>query len=262
MDFDRIVKIVEDRTGIAITGARLTRIRRLFEKSPDLFLGLESMPFQHENWQKVIDSLSVQETYFFRDVEVFDCVRKEILRELSKRFPSEGLKIWSAGCATGEETYTLAIVVLEYLKSLGFSFESIKDKVFILGTDISQRGIQRAREGLYKNIPMGSFRNFPEEFMKYLEPYGEGYRVTKEVRQITRFEVHNLLDSKPPIQDADLVVCRNVLIYFHDASKKRAYTNLVQALKKGGYLIMGPLENPGMGLEKRQCGRLVYYMKP
>lgn len=260
MNFEEVVKLVESKTGIQVAGARLARMKRLFEQEPELFIGLEREGIDQYRWQKVIDALSVQETYFFRDMEVFDCIRHHIFPEILKDSYHSGVKVWSAGCATGEETYTLAILLLETIRSLGYNLQT--DKLLVLGTDISKKAIEKAKEGFYKNMPMGPFRNFPTEFMKYFEHHSSGYKVKEEVRSMTRFEVHNLLDSSPPIKDVDFVVCRNVLIYFDEFSKEKAYRTLAQALRRHGYMLLGPLENPGTGFKKRQCGKLVYYEKP
>lgn len=258
MTLEEAVRLIERRTGITLSGSRLSRIKRLYEAEKSLFHGLENRAMSDVAWQKIIQAISVQETYFYRDAEVFDCIRDSILPDIIRREQGE-LKIWSAGCATGEEAYTLAIIALEAFRRMG------KDpwkRISVLGTDISEEAIRTARAGLYRDIPMGSFRKTSREFLRYFDQGERGFRVKEEIRKLVDFRVHNLVDPAPPLRDADLVVCRNVLIYFTEEAKEKAYDNLVLSMKRGGFLVLGPLDNPGRGLEKHICDKLVYFVKP
>lgn len=258
MDFSHVVRVIERKTGIKLSGNRLSRIRNLYETKKDIFVDLEFKGIEDPSWQMVISAISVQETYFYRDGDVFECIKEKILPELLLKEPF-GVNIWSAGCATGEEAYTLAMITFEVFRSMG---KDPRGKVSVLGTDISKHAIEVAEKGFYRDIPMGPYRGFPKELMKYFEIKEKGYRIRDEVREIVKFKLHNLMDANLPITDANLVLCRNVLIYFTEEAKERVYDNLVRSLKRGGRLIMGPLDNPGRGLERHLCKRVLYFVKP
>ncbi len=258
MNLEEVMRLIEKRTGISLCGSRLNRIKKLYETERSLFKDIERKDMNDPVWQKIIKAVSVQETYFYRDAEVFDCIKNTILPKIVQRNQSI-VKIWSAGCATGEEAYTLAIIAYEVFKGFGKESKSI---IQVLGTDISEDAIRTAKKGLYKDIPMGSFRKISREFLRYFDAGESGLRVKEEIRELVSFRVHNLVSPSPPLGDADLVVCRNVLIYFTDDAKERAYDNLVSSMRKGGFLVLGPLDNPGRGLEKHHCDRIVYFTKP
>ncbi|MEJ5339346.1 MAG: CheR family methyltransferase [Aquificaceae bacterium] len=261
MDFSEVLRLIEKRTGMMVSASRLTRLKRLYEKNRELFMKLESADVREDSWQRVIDAISVQETYFYRDGEVFECIKNSIFPEIFKRL-MEDVKIWSAGCATGEEAYTIAMLAVEYLGMMGYRVQDIRGKLTVLGTDLSVNAIQTATKGVYKDTPMGSFRKSPSNLLKYFEVKEGGYyHVKEEIKRLVEFRFHNLMDE-PPLRDADLVVCRNVLIYFSDEARERAYDNLTKAMKKGGFLVMGPLDNPDRGLERQVCERLIYFYKP
>jgi chemotaxis protein methyltransferase CheR len=185
----------------------------------------------------LVDFAVIPETYFFRHHEHFAALTRTLLPSLAGR-PS--LRIWSAGCATGEEPYSLAIALLAAGRRAGDDT--------VLGTDISPRLLARARLGRYGRW---SFRRVPEGIpTRFLRDRGGLVEVGEEVRRVVSFRRHNLIAEPPPLSACDLLVCRNVLIYFETELARRVVAGLVGAVRPGGWLILGPAEAPlASGLE-------------
>lgn len=191
-----------------------------------------------EELAEIIDILTVNETYFFREEKQFKAFSDEICEELkAARSESRRIKVWSAGCASGEEAYTIAMMMLE--KSASFAGWDIE----ILGSDINQRVLQTARRGVYRK---NSFRGIDDYFLnKYFVKEGESYRVKDDVKRLVNFSCLNLLDPNKVrfVGQMDVIFCRNVLIYFHPQAKKKAIDTFYQRLNDGGYLMLGHAES-------------------
>ena len=187
---------------------------------------------------EIIDILTVNETYFFREQKVFDALVEEILPEMRRMRPDvRRFRIWSAGCASGEEPYTIAIMVLE--KALKFSGLEVE----IIGSDINQRVLQKARKGVYTS---NSFRGVDDYFMKkYFVEEDGSWRIKDAVRKLVSFTHVNLLDQEKVrfAGTMDVVFCRNVLIYFNQESKRRVVDGFHQIMNDGGYLLLGHAES-------------------
>lgn len=233
----------------------------------------------------LVEELTVHETYFNRDGNQFALLKKVILPDLVRRAresSSPGLRIWSAASSTGEEAYTLVMVTLMALRDAGEARENRQREIEphprwnleVIGSDISQRILERARQGIYHEAgSMGSFREMPEEFRPYFDfnasvpPWGERElryaRIRPSVSRYTRFEIHNLADGMPLERDFDVILCRNVLIYFGDDVKYKVLGMLWQALKPEGVLLLGPPDSMPVGLKFETCWRdgSVYYVK-
>ena len=183
---------------------------------------------------ELVQFLTVGETYFFRDPAQIAALRDAILPEaIARRGIERRLRVWSAGCSTGEEVYTLAILLLQ--RNLGADWD-----ISLVGTDVNRESLRVAREGRY---PAWSFRSTPDTVRdRYFEPGTGGWRLTEDVRHMARFSWMNLGadDLMAPVTDADLVVCRNVTIYFDDVATQRLYRTLISALAPGGWLMLGP----------------------
>ncbi len=183
---------------------------------------------------ELVQYLTVGETYFRRDPAQIKALRETILPDVFARNQTHRrLRVWSAGCSTGEEVYTLAILLLE--RTLVAEWD-----IALVGTDVNRESLRVARDALY---PAWSFRSTPEEVReRYFEPVGDAWRLTDEVRRMARFAWMNLGADQllPPVTAADLVVCRNVTIYFDDAATQRLYRTLISALAPGGWLMLGP----------------------
>ena len=186
-----------------------------------------------------IDAVSTNETYFYRGEGQFKAMEEVVLPELYGRRRSGGVvKVWSAGCSSGEEAYTIGIVMEEARRREGWGGE-----VEIVATDINTEMIEKARDGIYSGRTM----NFvPKDIRNlYFESIGEGeYRVGEVVREKIRFKVHNLLKDEPPGYRFDLIFCRNVMIYFDKKVQKQVVNGIfADVLIPDGYLFIGYSES-------------------
>lgn len=176
-----------------------------------------------------ICGLTINVTEFYRNPERYDVLSGQILPSLLARF--DRLKIWSAGCSNGAELYTVGIL----LERLG-----VLDRVELVGTDLDGKIIQKAEAGLYHDYEVKAVP--PDVMARYFEPEGPLFRFTGEaIRAACRFAPQNLL-SDAPESDCQLVVCRNVVIYFNEHGKRQLYRRFEQALAPGGMLFVGNTE--------------------
>src|SRR5512147_2321377 len=187
----------------------------------------------------LVDNLTTNETYFFREGAQLKAFSEEILPEIRiKNAARKSLRIWSAGCSTGEEPYTIAILLLE-------SGDWWRDwQVEIIGSDINQRVLHAARKGVYKK---GAHRaTDPGMLAKYftLDEKGD-YRVIDRVKELVSFSYVNLLDPHKTslIGGMDIIFCRNVIIYFDREAKKKVIESFYHKLRDGGYLLLGHSES-------------------
>lgn len=185
----------------------------------------------------IMDILTTNETYFFRESFQLKAFTQEILPELVNLKERERtLRIWSAGCSTGEEPYTIAMLMLE--------LDCFKDwRIEIVGSDISQRVVQAARKGIYGK---SSFRCTEERYIRRFFTQTEGgYRINDEVRELVTISHMNLFDENrlALLGRMDVIFCRNVIIYFDQNSKKRLIESFYNMLRNGGYLLLGHSES-------------------
>lgn len=191
-----------------------------------------------EELTSVIEILTVNETYFFREFSQLKALSDEIIPEIGERKKDrKRLRIWSAGCSTGEEPYTIAILILE--KNLMPEWE-----IEILGSDINQRVLHAARRGIYRK---NSFRSIDDHYIrKYFTDEGEGnYRIVDPVRSLVNFSLLNLVDPFKVrfVGKMDVIFCRNVIIYFDRDTKKKVINNFYDRLTEEGYLLLGHSES-------------------
>lgn len=175
-------------------------------------------------------------TRFFRDPDVFDRLRRVVPTLLQGRTPDAPLRVWVPGCSTGEEAYSLAVVLAE---ALG---ESAEVPVKILATDVNEESLTHARSGVYSESIAADVS--PERLRRFFRKVAGGYRVSPAVRDLCVFARHDL-SADPPFARMDLVSCRNVLIYFDAALQRRVLPMFHYALRPGGHLLLGPSETVG-----------------
>ncbi len=187
----------------------------------------------------LVDNLTTNETYFFRESPQLRAFSEEILPELRETLADRKvLRIWSAGCSTGEEPYTIAILLFE-------SGDWWRDwQIEILGSDINQRVLHTARRGVYKKS--AHRMTSPEMLAKYFVEEEKGdFRIVDRVRELVSFSCLNLLDPYKTslISNMDIVFCRNVIIYFDKEAKKKVIESFYGKLREGGYLLLGHSES-------------------
>lgn len=220
-------------------------------------------------WQVLIEALTITESYFFRDQGQFELLRNQILPELIERkrrlspaWSKPSLRLWSAGCSTGEEAYSLAILVQELLPD----YQAWN--LLILATDINQPSIEIAQQGIYRDW---SFRLLaPETKHRYFRQHKKGWEIDPTIRKMVSFRPGNLVkdpypDAQNQIDDLDLILCRNVFIYFDAQAISLVLEKFYHALAPGGVLLTGHTELHGQSTEKFQVISLpksVVYQHP
>lgn len=187
--------------------------------------------------QDVVDAMTINETLFFRDQRPFEQIRDSILPQLMRtNADRRRIRIWSAACSTGQEPYSLAMMLAEMAAELrGWSVE-------ILATDLCRRVLDRARSGIYSQFEVQ--RGMPIGLLtKYFEQSGDKWSLKREIRNRVSFQQFNLLDDPAALGRFDLVLCRNVLIYFDHPTKQRTLDRMAETLSPQGYLILGGAES-------------------
>lgn len=253
---------VEARFGIKPGGLVERKLGRIMQAVPAAAVeawiaSMNTLAADHPEWQSLVECLTVHETYFYREPELMEMTRREILPHLERnKQNNRRLKIWSSACSSGEEAYDLTFLTLKYLQSRQKAMLSEQGvrltdgwSLSVQGTDISNQVLRTARDGVYSNIAMGSIRDMPPEWKEMLEsvpptdPRADRnesfYAVRPWVRSLVNFTRFNLMDTRPPFDDVDLVFCRNVLIYFDDTVKRQVQTMLARAIAPGGVLVLG-----------------------
>ncbi len=183
--------------------------------------------------RRVIEAMTTNETSFFRDHWPFEALATTVLPDLiAKRRSTRTLDIWCAACSTGQEPYTIWLVLRE-------RFPELADwKVKILGTDLSSEVIAKAREGRYSQLEVN--RGIPSQtLVRRFERDGVQWKVRDEARQVCEFRELNLIDAWPPMARPDVVFLRNVLIYFDIATKKKILGRIAKLIATDGYLFLG-----------------------
>ena len=204
--------------------------------------------------RQVVEAMTTNETYFFRDPAHYEAIRTVLLPRLKEdRRDMKKLRFWSAAASTGQEAYSLAMLLLQE----GFSDWNIE----ILGTDFSSQVLERARSGRYQQIEVN--RGLPAALLvKHFRRSGVEWQLSEPVRRMARFETIDLRESMRALGPFDLVFCRNVMIYFDTETKKNILTELHDTLFRGGWLLLGGAET-AFGVEEwfgRQTvgGAIVY----
>ncbi len=239
-----ILRLLEEQHNIDFTPYKADNVVRRIERRQHL-RGLKSMDAylqqMHEN-TSVIDELYqdllIGVTHFFRDPQAMILLRKMVIEPLvANATPDKPLRIWVPGCASGQEAYTIAMLVAETIR------ESQATCQFrIIATDVHKRSLDIASAGVYTT---DSIQNIPEELRhRYFQNSGDNWTVSHDLRQRIIFSIHNAL-TDPPFLDLDLVSFRNVLIYFKDEAQIRVLAMFLFGLKSEGYLFLGPSESLG-----------------
>jgi chemotaxis protein methyltransferase CheR len=179
-------------------------------------------------FDEFLDRMTINVSEFFRNANRWQILQDKIFPKLLKE--NSQLKVWSAACSTGEEPYTLAIILSEMMSSA---------RINVLATDIDESAINKAKEGIYAKR---SLQEVPPKLVgKYFTETAKGYSISEDIKKRVTFKKHNLLADRFE-SNFDLIVCRNVMIYFTDEAKHELYTNFSKSLRPGGVLFVGSTE--------------------
>jgi len=243
-DFSYVQKLVYDNSAILLEPGKeylvKSRLRSLVtQKKLDSFAALinqlRTSPYGAMH-QEVVEAMTTNETSFFRDIHPFEAMKKHIIPEMQKkRSAMRKLNIWSGACSSGQEPYSMAILIREH-------FPMLADwGINIIASDISEGVLNTARAGCYGQLEIN--RGLPALLMvKYFEKNGTGWQARENLRKMIQFVQLNLSGSWPQLADMDVIFLRNVLIYFDKETKKTILEKIQQRLKPDGYLFLGSAE--------------------
>jgi len=200
---------------------------------------IELLKNDQDELNKLRDALTINVTEFFRNPQTFDILEKNVIPQIIKNKELDStdvIKIWSAGCSSGEETYTLAILFLEVLRKSQKKF-----KVSIRGTDIDRQSILTAKAGKYDGNKVKSIRK--DLVDRYFQQIEDDYQIKPFVKQHIIFSYLDLTDINKKVAIYDLILCRNVIIYFKENMKKELIEDIYNVLRKNGFFIQGKNES-------------------
>ncbi|PID42355.1 MAG: chemotaxis protein [Gammaproteobacteria bacterium] len=190
--------------------------------------------------ESVIDAMTTNETLWFRDNHPFRILSDIIIPEISEKIGAQPMRIWSAACSTGQEPYSVAMIVDEYKRARP---AGLRGGVNIVATDISRRVLENAKTGTYEMLAIGRGLS-TERQERYFRKNPDGlWQVNREIQKSVDFRVLNLLEGYSSLGKFDVIFCRNVLIYFSADLKKDILSRMHGALKPGGYLVLGASES-------------------
>ncbi len=239
--FGRILKLLKGVSGVDFRLYKPNTLRRriarrmLMHRSDTL---AEYLAFLHANFkeqQDLQEDILISVTRFFRDPEVFEALKETVLPQIFEdRSPDQQVRIWVPGCSSGEEVYSIAICLLEYL-----SGRALEPPIQIFGTDASEHSVRKARLGIYPESIASEVS--PERLRRFFSKAEKGYQVSKRIRDLCIFARQNLCQD-PPFSRLDLISCRNVLIYFGSQLQKQLIPTFHYALRQDGFLLLGSSE--------------------
>jgi chemotaxis protein methyltransferase CheR len=243
-DFGYVRRLVQERAAIVLEPSKtyLVESRLLplahqhgFSDVQELCAGLRADPASVLH-RKVVEAMATNETSFFRDPPVFADLRDAVLPRLVARTgPGRPLRIWSAACASGQEQYSVAMLLCEHAPQLP------ADRLHLIASDLSLDVLARAREGRYTQLEVN--RGLPATLLvKYFEQRGVDWYVKDTVRRMVEFRDLNLAEPWPPMPFVDLVLLRNVLIYFDVDTRRSVLEKVRRVLRPDGYLLLGSAE--------------------
>jgi chemotaxis protein methyltransferase CheR len=239
-DLELIRQLVQSRSGVAIDPTRAYPIesrlspvirREGFESLADMVQAIRQHRDERLIWT-VTEALAAGETSFFRDRAPFDSFREEILPALAGARRERPVRVWSAACATGQEPYSLAMILEDERAKLGGA------RVDLFGSDLSERALEKAQAGLYNQFEVQ--RGLPIRLLvRYFEKQDELWALSPRIRQMVRWRRINLLADLRPLGQFDVIFCRNLVSSFDPAARRRVLEQLAAALPDDGWLVLG-----------------------
>jgi len=257
--FEIVLNYLNETRGFDFSGCRPSMIERRVRKrlsatrTKDCSEYLRFVQKQADELDNLIDVLTINVSRFFRDTLTFEYIAARALPAIvfgKKGFLNHSIRVWSAGCAMGEEPYSMAILIHEFLEK-----ESLDFQVNIFATDIDGKILKKAQNATY---PFESIKDTKYQLLKkYFTSEGESFLLIPEIRKMVSFSAYDMLDKKsyaPPesiFGNFDIVFCRNVLIYFDTKHQDKIFDKLYRSLSKNGYLVLGEAEIPSIKYQRR-----------
>ncbi|MGH8492536.1 MAG: CheR family methyltransferase [Moraxellaceae bacterium] len=258
-DVGLVLRCVHEQAGLVFAPEKHYLVENRVEKLA-LMRGMETRPLLQalrdgniELRAQVAEAMAIQETYFFRDPWFFESLRTDVLPSLIRRRRAErSLQIWSAACSTGQEVWSVAMLLAQMPELAGWDIQ-------IVGSDFSPAALEKARSGCYSHMEVN--RGLPaRELATHFRRQGLGWEVGTELRRNVRFCAINLIDVWPQLPRFDIVLLRNVLIYFDAAARREVLQRARGVMRQDGFLFLGGGESPqGVvdsflpGLSGRSC---------
>ncbi len=243
-DFDHFCRLVAERSGLVLGPEKAYLLKGRLENivraegladTAALLARIRSAP-RPELIQKCVDALATHESSFFRDGAPFELIKNSLLPALLKRSgPARKLRIWCAACSSGQEPLSMAIAVHETAGA-----NAVRD-VEILATDFSEPILAKARAGLYSDFEVRRGLS-PERLQRWFQRDGETWRADEQLARMITYRSHNLLKGVAGLGAFDIILCRNVLIYFNADRKRLVLDDLAKALSDDGSLFLGSAE--------------------
>ena len=221
--------------------------------------------FKKELENEIIDAISTNETYFFRDKSPFQLLQHKIFPDLIDKRSSKNtalkptIRLWSAANSTGQEIYSIAMTLLE----MGITFKNYNIKLY--GTDISDAAIAQASYGLYNKFEVARGLD-PGRLNKYFDAHEDRYKIKDELRAMVQFKKMNLMKPFMGMGKFDIILCRNVMIYFTTQDRRKIYQNISSVLEPDGYLLIGSTESlandTDLYVSNKHLNSVFYQFKP
>jgi chemotaxis protein methyltransferase CheR len=244
-EFRSLRDLIAEKSGIYFDlGKRESLKDNLLERMEDCglssfadYFNLLSSPAGTKEFDHLLNLITIPETYFFRDRAQFSALERFVIPEIVKKksYPGASLRIWSAGCSTGEEPYTIAMIL---------AVAMVDRPIQILATDVSHHALKAAREGVYT---ARSVRDMPQEYLnRFFTKNGDHYLLAESIKQMVEFRYFNLVSEPYPLTEMsgwDIIFCRNVTIYFQAEATRKVIHNFYLSLREGGYLFAGYSES-------------------
>lgn len=261
-DLDLIVALSRGRAGLRIDPektylieSRLAPLARRegFGSIPDMLSALRERKEDRLAWA-LVEAMTLSETAFFRDPQVFAHLAEEVAPALVRRRGAGGapLRIWSAGCATGQEPYSLAMALNERRRDLGGA------QIDLYGSDLSERCMEKAQSGLFTQFEVQ--RGLPiRQLVEHFEKQDEMWLLSPRIRQMVRWRRINLLVDLTPLGQFDVILCRNVVSGLEEAARAKILVSLAQRLAPDGVLVLGATETAGSEAFLPMAGRSGFY---
>ena len=265
-DFELCRHLVRKYSGVMLGDGKehlvVSRLRKLLRtESIDSLTTLFNIlrnESQRSLAEQVVEAIVNSETQFFRDRNFFETLRLSVFPDLRDRLPPGlMLNVWCAAASSGQEPYSVAILLAEHFPDLAVG------RVRLIGSDISREMLSYACQGIYKQVEIG--RGLSSELRdKYFSERNGRWQVAPSIRARVEFQRINLIDNWPSLPSMDLILIRNVLIYFDDRTKRVIIEKMKTQMKRGSYLFLGATEAPSVdnrGLELNQFGRTVCFRR-